>query len=153
MEYISIFPRRGEAKGFPEEDSTLPLTHIPCILSHVEKYLLQLKCTYHHCVTFLGIFTRHFFYHTNDLFSLKYTVLQPITFGLIIPNSTANIMRVSTNPKPITQAKLFSGFDMIWVHYQNTFGGFGVKPTTHAGLFYKNNLQVIVILCSFLIRQ
>ena len=77
--------------------------------------------TDHRDVTFLGIFTHRFTDHLNDLLPIQRTILQSITFGLIIPDKITKIMRASANHKSVMQEKQFSGFELIRVHDQNTF--------------------------------
>ena len=65
------------------------------------------------------------------------TILKTIKFELVIPDKTAKIMRARAHIKPMTQAKPFYGFDIIWMHYQNDFRGLGVIPTPQADFFRK----------------
>ena len=131
------FPKNRQEKKFSVEAYPLLHTNIPCFLSLIEKYPLWLDFMVHCGVTFLGVFPCFFFDYTNILFPLQHTILQPITFGIVIPCKTANIIRTSANLKPVTQTKQFSGFDIIWVHGQNAFGGLGLIPTTRAKLFLR----------------
>ena len=55
-----------------------------------------------------------------------------ITFGIFIPDKTTKVTHPSANLKLVTQAKPFPVFEIIWVHNQNAFRGFGVITTTRA---------------------
>ena len=66
-------------------------------------------------VTFLEIFTWSLADRVNVIFPLQCAILHPINFGLVIQNKTAKITRTSANLKPVTQAKPFSGFEIIQV--------------------------------------
>ena len=50
--------------------------------------------------------------------------------GLVVPDKTTKSMRASAHLILVTQTKQFSSFEIIRVHDQNDFRGFGVIPTT-----------------------
>ena len=104
-------------------------------LHKLQKDQLWLDCTDHRGVTFLGTFTHSFSDIANVFFPLWHTIQQPITFGIVIPDKTAKITRVSENLNTVTQVKMFPGFKIIRVHYQNAFVGFRVITTTRDRLF------------------
>ena len=104
----------------------------------LQTYSLQLYCMEHHGVTLLGILTRQFSDCENFILPLQRTVMQPITFVLVIPDKTTKTTCASANLRPMTKDKPFPGFDIIRVLDQNTFGGFGVKiPMNRSGLLKK----------------
>ena len=70
---------------------------------------------------FFEILNQYFADWANIILPLRHMILQPITFGLVAPDKTANIMRSSANFKPVMQAKLFSSFNIIQMHYQNQY--------------------------------
>ena len=51
-------------------------------------------------------------------------------FGLVVPDKTTKVTRVSAHLKSVMRAKSFSGFNIIRVHDQNNFLGFGIIPVT-----------------------
>ena len=51
-------------------------------------------------------------------------------FGLVVPDKTTKVTRVSAHLKSVMRAKSFSGFNIIRVHDQNNFLGFGIIPMT-----------------------
>ena len=69
---------------------------------------------YHRGIIFLRIFLLCFADRVNFNFPLQRKILQPITFGLVIPDKTANITRSGVNFKTVTQSKQFSGFILSW---------------------------------------
>ena len=114
------------------------LKHIYCVPCDMLKlYPLQLDQPYHCSINFLGIF--HYSFADIDYVSLPClcTFVQPITIGLAIPDKTAKITHTSSNLKPMTQAKHFSGFKIIRVHDQNYFRGFRVIPPSRAESFQR----------------
>ena len=94
-----------------------------------------MDCTENPVVNYLGIFPRSFDNHANVIFPLRGKILQTIIAEIFTPNKTAKAMCTSENLETLTQAKLFPGFGIIWVHNQKYFGGFGVVSTTQSEFF------------------
>ena len=123
-----IFQRRGEAKRFPKEASTLLRIHILCFLSRAGKNLLRLDHTDNRGVTFLRIFPCRFFNGANVIFPLQHTILQPIMFGLVIPNKTAKIM---CQCKPYTRDSIQTIFHFQYYSVAQSEQCFMVWGNTH----------------------
>ena len=85
----------------------------------------------------MGIFTCYFSDRANVPFPYQRTLFEPIMFGLVLLDKTSKVMRASAHLKPVTQEKLFSSFNIILMHNQNTFRGFRAIPMTQAESFYQ----------------
>ena len=86
-------------------------------MSPIAKNAFRLDHTNHCGVTLLGIFPHHFGDRTNDFLPLRHPIIYPFTFGFVVPNETAQIKRARANLKPVTQTKLFTFCEVIWMHY------------------------------------
>ena len=80
----------------------------PVFFYALQRDPLQLDCMDHRVVTLLGVFNRLFYARANVILPLWRTILQPVTFGLSIPNKSFKIMLISTNLKPVKQSKKIS---------------------------------------------
>ena len=89
------------------------------------RYPLRLHCTYHHSVTFMGIFPCSFSDCMDFPLPRLCTLFQPITFVLVIPDKPPRIMYTCTHLKSINQAKPFSSFKIIQMHNQSLLQGLG----------------------------
>ena len=76
----------------------------------------------------------------DGLLSRLPTLFQSFTFGPVIPDKTAKIMRTFADLKPMTQAKTFSGFNILRMHVQNAFLGSEVIPLYRAKLLTLENV-------------
>ena len=107
------------------DEASPPRKHVSIILCEVlQKYPLQLDCTYHCGISFLGMFHQGFSYPGYVRFP----------FFSISSNQLCldSITRTSTNLKHVAQAKQFSGLDITQVHIQNDFLGSRVISTSRA---------------------
>ena len=124
---------------FPKAYSPLPQTRLAYWFDLLQKYPLQLDHTYHHGVTFLGIFPGSFDDCMDVLLPRLNTLFQPITFGIFIPNKYSKIIRARAHLKPMTQAKPIHGFGIFRMHNQNAFRGFRLIPSSWAESFQQIN--------------
>ena len=83
------------------------------------------------------MFTRIFADRTDVPLPRLCVIFQSIMFGHVIPDKISKITRDRAHLKPMTQDKLFSGFNIVLMHDQNAFRGFWVIPPSRAMSFLK----------------
>ena len=116
------FWRKDEAKRFPKSSSPLLqaiLTYSFC--DALYKYPLQLDQVYHRGIPLLMIFPSSFANRSNSILPRLCSLLQPVMFGLIVPNLSASITRARAHLKPMKRPKQVSGSEIFWMHDHNYF--------------------------------
>ena len=69
----------------------------------------------------MGAFTHGFADCANVTLPHQRMIFHPITFGLVVPNITANIMRDRAHLEHVTRAEQFSGLEILRMHNQHDF--------------------------------
>ena len=81
------------------------------------------------------IFSQDFGDLTNISVPFLYPVLEPITFGFVTPNITAEIMCARENLIPMNSTKQFPHLNIVSMHNQNVFIRMGTIPLFRAVAF------------------
>ena len=101
------------------------------------KYQLQLNIMHHRSITFLGILPCNFYDRVNVLLPCLHTIFQSITFGIIIPDKTANITRACAQFKSMTKSKPFPDFKFSGRTIKTLLEGLGQYPHPRLNRFRK----------------
>ena len=128
------FLKKRQGKKIPEEASLLAWTRVLCLSLHFAKRSIIIGLHKPLWRNSPGYISPPFWWLYKTFLPLRRSIFEPIIFGFIIPNKTTHIVHTHANLKPVTQDKIFTGWNIIWVHNQNAFWRFMVISTTRAKL-------------------